>query len=291
MKVQFSPVRERQDMRFLSFYTCIVLVILFFFIFQSLYANENEDERQISFLVEELNSFSSVHNIPPNDNDFYEIVFKKDGRLSSYEMSKVLLHLVQMQHPSVTKRELQAIYNAKIKSIGCFRFDYTTITSMFSDGKKDGSIETEEVFVMKGNKIFKDISKQKNTSLVDRRIASFDGEYVYKMNNPTDVVQNVTIDYLSDTSHFFELNMPLCQAMLIDTKNFGFPSVGFDFLLFLESKDVHIFQKYEIVDGIECVIVANQNLRVLVDPVRDYSIIRIEWLQPDIKGSSGKCVP
>jgi hypothetical protein len=227
--------------------------------------------------MEYLKDYRNKNGHAPNDIDFHI--------LSSYPENtnvrvNMLNEIVRQQHPVINKDELVSLFKAKQNSIRDFRSFYSLTILKSKNQKADAPFEKSIYeFCFSKNKMLydrKEESDQSHTRL------SYDGKKIitlmdleglgeqHKHASFSPSEQNTMIKFM----HPF---MPLTLAMLFDTQQCSFPYPNFNFLSFLVQKDlVVVYEKKEIVDKRECIVVASLSQRIYLDVNYDFSIIRIE---------------
>jgi hypothetical protein len=127
------------------------------------------------------------------------------------------------------------------------------------------------IFVQSGQKLLVDTQKENGES---NEILTFDGEKTTSVRNIQSPYPSVGISNSISRSMFFQPFSPVAMAMLLDVEQYGMLNDNFDLLLFLKNTGGWVYEKTEIVDGVECIILAHLTRQIYLDINRDFSVIQ-----------------
>ena len=215
---------------------------------------------------------------PPNDHDLFVLFSKPENAGRTGEL---FVGVVNEQNPMISKESLLRLVEARQHSISDFRTKYTVFEEEFGDGSNFGvSRKTSYEYAGSGNKIYFAYEyPDGDDNRESAGIRSYDGEriislFTYHDGNLHAGIQEPDTGVLMG---FFRVSMPLSLAKLFDTRLCGFSGVEGNLMLFLQSDRLYgIFEKKEMVDGRECIVVADLMSRFYLDPQRDFSVVQSE---------------
>jgi hypothetical protein len=227
------------------------------------------DQKNILKGKELIINFKSVHGFAPTESDYYSILLDKENEFTNSEAALLWFLLLKQQFPSIQMNSLQAIFKAKMESIRDFKSEFEVVILGDEDAKINDVFNY--LYTYKSDKFLVDFERKNNKK--SRNINSFDGNcmiYItgFDMPGPTAV-----IDRLDSRTKSFVPYMPLCQMMLFDTTTSGIPNQNYDFSLV---KNLYVFEKEEMFNNHRCLVLANENCRILLDIDKDYSVVKRE---------------
>jgi len=228
------------------------------------------------------------HVFPPNDHDLFALLSKPEN---AGKVGKLFVGIVNAQNPMISEASLLKLAEAKQNSISNFRCRYTVFEEDFGSGSNSGvTKKTVYEFAVSENKLYfayeyLDDRKDGSESAAKK---SYDGEriislLIYRDGHLHAGIQKPEPDVLMG---FFRGSMPLSLARLFDPRLCGLSEGGWlesNLMLFLQSGHLYgIFEKKEMIDGHECIIVADLMSRFYLDPKRDFSVVQSEGYRLDV---------
>ncbi|MDR1385785.1 MAG: hypothetical protein LBJ67_18330 [Planctomycetaceae bacterium] len=196
--------------------------------------------------------------------------------------------VVKQQKPLISRENLLRLIEAKRNSIKDFKSIYSiTIddlikTDLIPIHRKE---ICEFALINSKNKLLFDIKLQPSPSQTPEIRTSFDGNNIitlmtYPNGHKHAGIKESKIDSMHD---FFQPYMPLALSMLYNTEICQMPNKGFDLLLFLKQDTiVVVYEKKEVINGSECIVVADLTTRLYLDISKDFSVVRAETYTQNI---------
>jgi hypothetical protein len=224
---------------------------------------------------EKLHRFKSEQGFPPLDMDYIAVVTDPKLKISSLERFELWKELIAMQNPVISKKNLKALFKTKYNSIRDLKCDYY-VTRKNAIPEKDTAVGTTKYkYALKGDAFYVESERSEHPN-PHHSIVSFSGSLYTKVFFALDGSSEVNIkDSLSSIQEAFEPMSPLLQAMIFDTKHFGFAQPWFDMPLKLEeSLGLEIFEKFEIIDSRQYLVVSDTRCRILLDVEKDFSVFQ-----------------
>jgi hypothetical protein len=249
----------------------VVLAMLFF--------NYLETGLCVSHL--ELDERSVERTFPPNDHDLFRLLSKPENAGKTGEL---FVGIVNGQEPMISKESLLKLVEIKQNSISDFRCRYTVFEEEFDTVLNSVvSRKTSYEYAVSRNKLY--LSYEYISGGDGREsstIRSYDGEQIITLLVYPDGHLHVGIrapdsDVLMS---LFRGSMPLSLARLFDPRLCGLSGIDWwesNLMLFQQSGRLYgIFEKDEMVDGRQCLVVADLMSRFYLDPQRDFSVVQSE---------------
>jgi hypothetical protein len=231
--------------------------------------SEETDSFQIA-ANELLKYYKEKFGHAPNDNDFFSIVHSDKYSFTTEEQGRLYKIVIAQQKPSITKEQLISLMKAKTNSINSFHCKYNSDEEIYINGETKRQQYKIE-YTIKHNQFLLDEQPIIEKSYVKR---SYDGEYLY---NLTEQKKNEYVvekkSKLSDFMIFYRSDCPLGAAKLLNQ----IPGIKFnltDIVKFLEDPDVTVYEKKEVINGKECIIVASWSSALYLDTTMEYSLVQ-----------------
>ena len=239
-----------------------------------------------------LTDFKKKNGYAPNDIDYFSIILSEKYSFSSSEQWALYECVLSQQSPHIQKTDLIALMKGKRDSIRSFHTSYDCINVSYFGGTKTSS-KVQVEYAINQNKYYLD---ERPIPLKSYVIHSYDGDNRYAFLNHIDadpVVERHEV-HAEVLSIFYRTESPLGAAMLL-------PHIGtiiinaFNIVDFLEEEEeeVCVFEKTEIIDGVECVVVGSRSASVYLAPNMDYSVVRYiayhhHWSDSQVLSLSGR---
>ena len=249
---------------------CLSMAILFHFLCVQ-HTSANED--MYRYVASKLSNFRVEHGFAPDYEDFFEIVLQPEYRFSLEDLAKLSDIVINMQKSNVSKDQLLTLIKAKRDSIKDFRINYkvfSNLTNPFTYSRENR--EVNYVSASKGS------MQYLSTQVLGRpaRVQFFDGENIFSRHIVSEGIPTVDITPFSSFNVFLEARSPLVSSMLLDSKKlFGQSDYLYDVVSVLELPETTVFEKTEVVNDIECIVVASLGIKVFLSPKHDFSIIQV----------------
>jgi hypothetical protein len=276
-----SFMMEKLTMLNILFYNYILktIVIVLFLSQYTLVLAQGSSEADI---LSEIRNFRDLHGYPANDNDLFAFLSQLDKEKITNELIKEMItEIRKQQRISITKNDILSIIKSKRESVKNFMCQYEVdIENYKSPSVLSSKITNSYLFSFNHGK-FSLEDKKENIK------RTFDGENLLSLHR-SNTVPEVGISALKNRSWFFQPWSPLASAMLLDTKSIDFDHEYYDIVLFLDQPGIIVYEKKEMVDGIECMIIASMSQRLYLDPKRDFTIVKKEHFRQQITRVDGK---
>ena len=230
-------------------------------------------------LADKLIALKESEGVPPNDVDLYTLAFQEGGELTSAEFARTFEFVVSSQKPSVSITQITSVIASKRRSVTSFKTEFTENKLMVSPNSGT-TIQTDYLyaFSLANNCFLTDLTVFEKPK--KRDVYSYNGENFFRLTFSEDGTPNLIIDTEGQIANFLLPSAPLQQSMLFDTEAVSMPHAWYDFLHYVSSNKVHVFEKKEMVNGSECVLVASLSQRMCLDPKLNFAVTKIEWFEP-----------
>ncbi|MDR2408421.1 MAG: hypothetical protein LBE13_09975 [Bacteroidales bacterium] len=239
-----------------------------------------EDSSYLQKTLQAIRQHKGETGVPPNDIDFFRLIIQLQIPLTSEEREQVKLELEKLQSPVISKNDLIKLYESKKKVIQNLeqKYQYTS-----QDFDTQGNRIAHDEFVIRqlfsGNKIYSEKENIDNDlkKITTHSIFSFDGDverHVFELDSNSPYA---SIKRFDNRELYFELGNVLSVVMLTDSRNDlnSDVAIGYDFIQLLRSDGI-VFEKTEIFDNRQCVVVSNGMFRIFLDIVGDFSVVHVE---------------
>ena len=214
-----------------------------------------------------LETYKTQNGIAPNDEFFFSLIFDPKYNLTDVEQFHLWDELVEMQSPKITKDDLRSIVLAKRNSIKDFYCEFTVIRENTRTNNDPAIGVTNYKYSYKNNLFF--VERERRN---DRSRISFSGEHFIKVWFSPGLQANILHPPESLHDGFVPM-MPLFQSMIADTNLYHSDHQGFDFIYLMDqNKNLGIFDKKEVIDGREYLVLGNFTRRLLLDIDKDFSV-------------------
>ena len=195
--------------------------------------------------------------------DFYFSVIERES-LTNEEQAALYARLVELQEPQVSMETLAAVLTSvrdSIRSFSC-RYTYTNDPT--------ASIHS---YTFDRNKV---IFEEPGPSSMVTFTTSYDGDLVRRVVRERGKMTNASIDTLQSPSSLLRIYMPLCQAMMFNSSFFSMHSTASDLVRFLEANSFHVFEHTAVIDGSECLLVANMGFQFYLDMDKSFAVRQLD---------------
>ncbi len=219
---------------------------------------------------------------PPDLNDLRDIIEQKRMQLTKDEflsMAAQVLLMQRIQEGNKRKEIIRRIMESKQKSVNSFLCKYR-VSEQSSIQANGGEDRKTYFYASDGNKrLFQTESLGDEFS---KTIVTYNNEHVKIALFPKDHESTPAgrITDLSSGPWFSHDVMPLVLASLVDINTLGLENREKDeennLLYFLSQPGNCLYQKPRIINGVECVAVANLERCVYFDPLNNYCVAKIE---------------
>lgn len=234
------------------------------------------DEANFNRISNELKEFKEKFGYVPTDVDYFKLICKNDANLTLREQGVLWAELIKLQHPSLRLEEIKKILIGKQNSIKSFKCKFVCLHSNKVNPKDAFIGNTEFEYAVKYPYFFLK-TKYTNSDKQTSQLYSYDGDEFIDLTNIDGRVPNARVSKLTDYSIAFCPYSPFAQSMLYDSINLNSTHPGFDFVaLFTQFPDLIVFEKKEIYNNHECIVVANLGHRFLLDTNCDFSLVKYE---------------
>lgn len=254
------------------FYPCLICIVLMYWAVGFVLADDASVGAAVSII-------DAIKDRVPDDDDYFRIVSDSRFSLTPQERANLFGKIVFMQKPSVQRKEILALYEAKRVSLHDCIISYTNVHSNDKDRK---SSQISFVFAFSKNKLFLDKKGKRWDTDSERLTASYDGENLKLVREPDSNLPNASVSEQISRKFFYEPHMPLYVVMLFSAARCDYPPelAGTDFVDFLKDEgSTHVFQQEKDINGSKCIVVLNTGKRFFLDPKRDYSVVRFEQFE------------
>jgi hypothetical protein len=245
--------------------------------FSASYSQVFADEIDFPHVLSELANFKVKHGFSPSDDDFFAIVLKPGYDFTFQEIEKLWKIVVDQQKSVISVDQLVALYRSKKSSIKdvCAVFK-TTSYQVDPSTNESENFEIVYGYINKGDKYYLNTRMLGgHKEVIPDKTQSYDGEICYSFLDISGSLPVVGIDHLSSMSIFFQSYSPLASSMLLNSKLFERQDTVHDIIAFLETPGTAVFERTEVVDLQECIVVANWGTRVSLSPKHDFSVVQV----------------
>ena len=239
------------------------------------------EEEDFKKTVEEFNVIKTSTGMAPSLNDYIRLVIDDRGKnLSACEQIDLWEILKEMQNPMITREELLALLESKYRAIDSFESVYTLKQEVkdSSCGHRDETVKYR--FAKKGSQFLVERDRIEGEPKNHILISSTKDRYIM-LNIPSEDDEHGLVNASlggpsGERGEGFEPWSPLSQSGLCDTSFYNFPHEYYDLVLFLnEVKNFIIFEKTEMVNDCECLVIASLSCRLMLDIDKDFSLVQI----------------
>jgi hypothetical protein len=278
---------------------CLLFLILLSSISQA--DDLHDNSVTINSILEEIHEFRKVHGFPPTMADYFIYLERlPKNTIDENTSKKIIPEILNQQQPRISTPELLKVFRAKRESIRDYSLQYSVLINYF-DSKNNLSRKEESVCEYSAckNKLLLDKTEDISTGRVRFRKA-YDGEFIYTLRTSNSIPPQAGISLPDSLGTFFHPWMPLTLAGIFDTKKCDFAHADYDIVMFLEGDvfDGHlidgikllappnVFEKFEKIEGHECLVVSAlmESKYFVLD--RDFSLIRTDRFRPITSNSS-----
>jgi len=225
------------------------------------------DEVDFLKIKKEIHDFALAFGYVPTEEDFFRLIFREGVDLTTDERGMLWVELINLQRPAVRLEHVKNLLHAKRESIKSFTCEFDVLEKNAKAGY---------VYVVKLPSFFVEVRRASANGLVDdHQIFSYAGDKLINIVNPNSQLPNARISDIPSSAVGFCPDSPFAQSMLYDTAGFDSAHPGFDFAeYFALFSGVVLFEKRELYEGRECIVLADMGHRFLLDINKDFSLVK-----------------
>ena len=253
-----------------SFVSCVIFYLIVTLLLPSINAEENQvinvyETQHPEYLQAKEEVLSRGADLTVEE--FYQIAEKYKIDVSG--LIKLWKILAAFQNPDITKEDLRSLVLAKRNSVSDITCSYRIGDNSYKYAYKSDKkfyIEKDELNETRFHEI-------RSLNEKDYR------KILFSNSDSASEAAMAIADILPLKGGELEegecLEMPLFQAMLFDTKFFGLDYWYADLCLFMEESPIScIFERYQVVNGHRCLVLADIYSQVYLDADKDFSLYK-----------------
>ena len=253
-----------------SFVSCVIFYLIVTLLLPSINAEENQvinvyETQHPEYLQAKEEVLSRGADLTVEE--FYQIAEKYKIDVSG--LIKLWKILAAFQNPDITKEDLRSLVLAKRNSVSDITCSYRIGDNSYKYAYKSDKkfyIEKDELNETRFHEI-------RSLNEKDYR------KILFSNSDSASEAAMAIADILPLKGGELEegecLEMPLFQAMLFDTKFFGLDYWYADLCLFMEESPIScIFERYQVVNGHRCLVLADIYSQIYLDADKDFSLYK-----------------
>ena len=205
----------------------------------------------------EMERFKETAGVAPSLDDYYLTIEGND--FTAEQQGRLYFAVVAQQKGLVSLEDLLTLLAAKRDSIRSYRCKYLVSTEP----------AVQQTFMFSANKLLLSDGSLPVT-------ISYDGEFFRRV----EAGHSASIEGRRSLQMFYRHEMPLARAMLLDQRLVEITNSTCDIVEFLKGREFVVFEQTQMIDGVNCLLVANTAFEVFLDIDRNFAMKRLSGVAP-----------
>ena len=222
-----------------------------------------------------------------SDKELFQIIENSSSELKNFAPHDIWQAFISDQKPVFSQGSFQKLWKSQRDSFHDISYDYVINETLFHPfGTIKQSCKRGGKYIALKNRVYLscigeimlrgDDANQVNVNQLNYELLYCDGTRTF-VNWIISDSPHVSIDKVQFVSEFYPETSLLALCMQLDTHKYAdIPFRLYDIVEFLSNANGSILEHAELVDDEECIVITDSALRVLVSPVKNFAVAKIE---------------